>query len=162
MRKFICILLMLLFAIPAIAEDQSSPFAPFDLTVPEAVTLEQSEGSCTFVHGETRVVVLVIDRVPDEDPAAAVLRMMGQFDPDAVIGEDIAAAEGFSGVEAVTKDKYGEGVDALTVMLLSDEGELLILSGYNLAGSETHVRGLMDTLLQGLTVDGVPVVLMTK
>lgn len=163
MKRIICILLMLLFAVPVLAEGTApaaeNPFAPFTLTVPEEVTVEDGEGSRTFVHGETRVVALLIDRVPDEDPAAAVIRMMGQFDPAAVIGEDLPTAEGFSGVEAVTKDKFGPGVDALTVMILSHEGELLILSGYNMAGSEVHVRGLLDTLLQGLTVDGAPVVL---
>ena len=163
MKRIICILLMLLFVVPALAEGTApaaeNPFAPFTLTVPEEVTVEDGEGSCTFVHGETRVVALLIDRVPDEDPADAVIRMMGQFDPAAVIGEDVPTAEGFSGVEAATKDKFGPGIDALTVMILSHEGELLILSGYNMAGSEVHVRGLLDTLLSGLSVDGAPVVL---
>ena len=157
MKRMICILLMLLFALPVTA--QENPFAPFTLTVPEEVTVEAGEGSCTFIHGQTRVVALLIDRVPDENPADAVIRMMGQFDPAAVIGEDVPAAEGFSGVEAATKDKFGPGIDGLTVMILSHEGELLILSGYNMAGSEVHVRGLLDTLLSGLTVDGAPVVL---
>ena len=157
MKRMICILLMLLFALPVTA--QENPFAPFTLTVPEEVTVEAGEGSCTFIHGQTRVVALLIERVPDENPADAVIRMMGQFDPDAVIGEDIPAAEGFSGVEAATKDKFGPGIDGLTVMILSHEGELLILSGYNMAGSEVHVHGLLDTLLSGLTVDGAPVVL---
>ncbi len=163
MKRIICILLMLLFVVPVLAEGTApaaeNPFAPFTLTVPEEVTVEDGEGSRTFVHGETRVVALLIDRVPDEDPAEAVIRMMGQFDPAAVIGEDLPTVEGFSGVEAVTKDKFGPGVDALTVMILSHEGELLILSGYNMAGSEVHVRGLLDTLLSGLSVDGAPVVL---
>lgn len=166
MKKLFCILLMLLFALPALAEGtppaEENPFAPFSLTIPEEVTIENGEGSCTFVHGETRVVALLIERVPDETPADAVIRMMGQFDPAAVIGEDVTTAEGFSGVEAATPDKFGPGVDALTVMILSHEGELLILSGYNMAGSEVHVRGLLDTLLSGLTVEGAPVVLKTE
>ena len=160
MKRILCILLMLLFALPVTAEE--NPFSPFTLTVPEEVTVEVSEGSRTFVHGETRVVALLIERVPDEDPAEAVIRMMGQFDPAAIIGEDVSTAEGFSGVEAVTPDKYGPEIDVLTVMILSHEGELLILSGYNMAGSEVHVRALLDTLLSGLTVDGAPVVLKTK
>ena len=163
MKRILCILLMLLFAIPALAEEspltREYMIAPFTLTLPEEVTVEEGEGSCTFVHGQTRVVALLIDRVPDENPGDAVIRMMGQFDPAAVIGEDVPTAEGFSGVEATTKDKFGPGIDALTVMILSQEGELLILSGYNMAGSEVHVRGLLDTLLSGLTVEGAPVVL---
>ena len=166
MKRILCILLMLLFAIPALAEEspltREYMIAPFTLTLPEEVTVEEGESSCTFVHGQTRVVALLIDRVPDENPGDAVIRMMGQFDAAAVIGEDLVTADGFSGVEAVTRDKFGDGVNALTVMLLSHEGDLLILSGYNMAGSEVHVRGLMDTLLQGLTIDGNPVVLRTK
>lgn len=166
MKKYLCILLMLLLTLPALAEGaplaEDNPFAPFSLAIPEEVTVEEGEGSRTFVHGETRVVALLIERVPDENPADAVIRMMGQFDPAAVIGEDVPTAEGFSGVEAATKDKHGEGIDGLTVMILSHEGELLILSGYNMAGSEVHVRALLDTLLQGLTVDGSPVVLKNK
>lgn len=127
MKRMICILLMLLFALPVTA--QENPFAPFTLTVPEEVTVEAGEGSCTFIHGQTRVVALLIERVPDENPADSVIRMMGQFDPAAVIGEDVPAAEGFSGVEAATKDKFGPGIDGLTVMILSHEGELLIQIG---------------------------------
>ncbi len=166
MKRIICILLMLLFTLPALAEvaplAEENPFAPFSLASPKEVTLESGEGSCTFVHGQTRVVVIRIDRVPDEDPATAVIRLMSEFDPKAIIGEDVPTAEGFSGVEAATPDKFGPGVDALTVMLLSHEGDLLILSGYNMAGSEVHVRGLLDTLLQGLTVNDLPVVRKTK
>lgn len=156
MKRIICILLLMLFAFPVSAEE--NPFAPFTLAAPEGVTIEAGESSCTFVHGQTRVVAIRIDRVPDEKPAEAVIRMMGQFDPQAVIGEDVPTADGFSGVEAVTRDKYGEGVDGLTVMILSHEGDLLILSGYNMAGSEVHVRGLLDTLLSGLTVNDSPVI----
>ena len=160
MKKLLCILLMLLLAFPALAAE--NPFAPFSLTVPNEVSLESGDISCTFVHGQTRVVVIRVDRVPDEDPATAVIRLMGEFDSKAVIGGDLPTAEGFSGVEAVTKDKYGEGVDALSAMLLSHEGDLLILSGYNMAGSEIHVRALLDTLLQGLTANDLPVVLKTE
>lgn len=172
MKKIICILLMLLFALPALAEGtplaegaplaEENPFAPFTLAVPEEVTVEEADGSRTFVHGTTRVVAIRIDRVPDDDPAEAVIRLMGQFDPAAVIGEDVPTAKGFSGVEAVTEDRFGEGIDALTIMLLSHEGDLLILSGYDMTGSDLHVRALLDTLLSGLTVDGSPVVPKTK
>lgn len=166
MKKCLCILLMLLLTLPALAEGaplaEDNPFAPFTLAIPGEVTVEEVEGSRTFVHGTTRVVALLIERVPDENPADAIIRMMGQFDPAAVIGEDVPTAEGFSGVEASTKDKYGEGIDALTVMLLSHEGDLLILSGYDMTGSDAHVRALLDTLLSGLTADGSPVVLKNE
>lgn len=166
MKRIICILLMLLMNIPALAEEipaaEAGILAPFAVTVPEEVTVEDSEGACTFIHGQTRVVAIRIERVPDADPAGAVIRMMGQYDPAAVIGEDLPAAEGFTALEAATPDKFGDGVDALTVMILSHEGELLILSGYDMSGSEVHVRALLDTLLAGLTSDGKPVILKNE
>jgi len=157
MKKIICILLMLLcFVFPAFAE--TNPFAPFILSAPPAVQLAESEGTYTFVEGLTRVVAMVIDRVPDEEPADAILRMMAQFEPDAVIGEDVPMIEGYVGVNALNTDQFGEGVDQLTVMILSHEGDLLILSGYDLEGDEDKVRLLLDTLLKNLTVQGEKIV----
>lgn len=163
MKKFICILLMLLFALPALAEGaplaEDNPFAPYTIAVPEGAELTQSEGTYTFVQGMSRVVAILIDRVPDADPAAAVIRMMAQFDPDAVIGEDLPLAEGFVGLEALAEDKLGEGVDQQTVMILSQEGEVLILSGYSLEGDEEAAQSLLEQVLCGITVNGKPVYL---
>ena len=169
MKRIICTLLALLcFALPALAEGallaegapraaEATPFAPYALTTPEAVELTENEGTYTFVYGVTRVVAMVIERVPDEDPGEAIIRMMAQFEPDAVIGEDIPMAEGFVGLNALHTDKFGEGIDQLTVMVLSSEGDLLILSGYDLAGDETRLKALMDALLASLTADGVAI-----
>lgn len=148
MKKILCILLMLLLALPALAEEENA----FVLDLPEGVTLEEKEGSMTFVEDTARVVAIIITRVPDEDPAAAVIRLMGQFDPEAVIGEDIAAVEGFHALQAVTADKFGEGVDCLTVMILSDAGELLILSAHDMSGDETKAQALLDAVLAGVQV----------
>ena len=172
MKKLLCILLMLIFALPAMSEgaplaegaplSDDNPHAPFTLTVPEAVTPVDNEGSVTYVYGTSRVVVIRIERVPDENPADSLIRMLGQFDPDAVIDGELLTAEGYAGLTARTADKFSEGVDALTVMLLSPDGTLLILTGYDMAGSEEHATALMDTLLSGMTVDGAPVVLRTE
>lgn len=157
MKRIWCILLMLLIcALPALAEE--NPFAPYCLTVPDSVELTETEGTFTFVHGKTRVVAMVIERVPDENPDGAIIRMMGQFEPDAVIGDDLAMAEGFVGLQAVNQDKFGEGLNQLNVMVLGSDGNLLILSGYDLDGDEEQVRLLLDTLLSTLTVDGVKIV----
>ncbi len=157
MKRILCILLMLLIcALPALAEE--NPFAPYCLTVPDSVELTETEGTFTFVHGKTRVVAMVIERVPDENPDGAIIRMMGQFEPDAVIGDDLSMAEGFVGLQAVNQDKFGEGLDQLNVMVLGSDGNLLILSGYDLDGDEEQVRLLLDTLLSTLTVDGVKIV----
>lgn len=168
MKKIICMLLMLLFAFPALAEGaplaeeaplaEASPFAPFEMTAPPAVTLEENEGKLTYVYGRTRVVAMVIDRVPDEKPAEAIIRMMAQFEPKAVIGEDLSMAEGYVGISARNEDKFDEGVDLITVMVLSSTGALLILSGYDLNGDEEQVQQLLDTLLASLTVDGSRIV----
>lgn len=155
-RIFGLCMALLLCALPALAAE--NPFAPYCLTAPAAATLEVNEGTYTFVHGNTRVVALVIERVPDEAPAEAVIRLMAQFEPEAVIGADIPMAEGFVGLSAVNRDKYGEGIDQINVMVLSSDGSLLILSGHSLDGDEAQVQLLLDSLLSTLTVDGVRIV----
>lgn len=165
MKKILCILLAIMcFTLPALAEgaplaEDVNPFAPYALTAPEGVELVEAEGTYTFVSGSTRVVAMVIARVPDEKPSEAVIRMMAQFEPDAVIGEDLPTVEGFVGLHALNTDKFGSGVDCLTVMVLSSAGDLLILSGYDLEGDEEAVQALLDGLLAALTVDGVNIVL---
>lgn len=164
MKKFICILLMFLFTLPVLAEGtplaegaplaEDNPFAPYTIAVPEGAELTGSEGTYTFVQDMSRVVAILIERVPDEDPAAAVIRMMAQFDPEAVIGKDLPMAEGFVGLEALAEDKLGAGVDQRTVMILSQEGELLILSGYSLEGDEEAAQSLLEQVLRGITVNG--------
>lgn len=158
MKKLLCILLALLtLIIPALAEE-ANPFAPYVLTAPEGAALEDGEGSLVFVAENARVVAQVIDRVPDADPAEAILRMMTQFEPFAIVGGDIAAAEGFVALSAVNEEKFGEDIDMITVMVLSEGGDLLILSAYDMTGDEARARALLDGLLQTLTVDGVRVI----
>ena len=156
MKKLLCILLMLLMTFPALAEEEN-PFAPYALSLPEGAVLEEYEGTYTVVSGMTRVVVMVIPRVPDAEPAEAIIRMMTQFEPQAVIGEDIPLAEGFTGVQALNEDKFGEGVDQTTIMILCAHGDLLILSGYDLEGDGEAVTALLEALLTGLTAEGAPI-----
>ena len=153
MKKLLCILLMLLMTCSVLAEE--NPFAPYAFSLPEGAVLEAYEGTYTVVSGMTRVVVMMIPRVPDADPAEAIIRMMTQFEPQAVIGEDILLADGFTGLTALNTDKFGEGVDQTTVMILCAHGDLLILSGYDLTGDGEAVGALLDALLTGLTADGV-------
>lgn len=158
MKKFLCILLALLtLTVPALAED-ANPFAPYVLTAPEGAELTDGEGSLTFVRENARVVAQVIDRVPDADPAEAILRMMTQFEPFALLGEEIEAAEGFVAVSALNEDKFGDGIDLITVMVLSEKGDLLILSAYEMGGDEKQAKALLDELLADLMVDGVFVI----
>lgn len=163
MRKMLCILLMLIFALPALAEDATlSEAPPYTLGAIEGVIIEEGEDLVTFVYGTSRVVAIIIDRVPDEKPAEAVIRMMGQFDPNAVIGENIPLKEGFVGVYAATEDKFGDGIDSMTAMVLSAEGKLLILSGYDMSGSRTHAQALLDAILKSVTADGQPILMIEK
>ena len=150
MKKIICILLLL--TLPAAAESFTWP--GYVLHIPEGAEVESTESAVTFVQETARVVAIIIERVPDEIPAEAVIRMLGQFDAQAVIGEDIPVAEGYTAVQAVTADKFGEGVDVLTVMVLSDAGELLILSAYDMAGDEEKAQTLLDTVLAHVRVHG--------
>ena len=160
MKRILCILLMLLFCLPALAEE--NPHAPFTLTAPESVARVDNEGSVTYVYGTSRVVVIRIERVPDADPADALVRMLAQFDPDAVIGDALSMAEGYTGLTALTAAKFGEDVNAYTVMLLAPDGTLLIFTGYDMAGSDNHIQALMDTLLSGISASGAPIVLRTE
>lgn len=160
MKRILCILLMLMLCLPALCEE--NPHAPFTVTAPETVLREDNEGSVTYVYGASRVVVIRIERTPDAEPAEAIVRMLGQFDPDAVIDEELPMAEGYTGLTAFATDKFGTGVDALIVMLLAPDGTLLILTGYDMGGSEEHAQALMDTLLSGMTAEGAPVVLRTE
>lgn len=156
MKRIICILLMLLFALPALAEN---PFAPYEIALPEGAVLEAGEGSHAIAADKTRVVVMVIPRVPDADPESALQRMVFQFDPDAVLEDAIPLAEGYVGVTALSEDRFGEGVDQLNLFILSAAGDLLILSGYDLDGDEDKVQSLLDAILHQLTANGDPLVL---
>lgn len=159
MKRIGCILLLMMLLPLSVPAEEENPFDPYCLTVPPAVTLEENEGTYAFVHGASRVVAMVIERVPDENPAEAVIRLMLQFDPEAVIGDDLPMAEGFVGLEAVNGDKFGEGMDQINVMILSADGSLLILSGHSLDGDGEQLRLLLDTLLSALTAAGAPIVL---
>ena len=163
MKRIICILMMLLFAFPALTEGaplaEKNPFAPYEIALPEGVTLEAHEGTHAFASGKTRVVAMLIERVPDADPAEAIVRLMGQFEPDAKIEEKLVLENGCVGLTACTTDKFGEGVHQWNVMILSTQGDLLILSGYDLDGYDEDVHELLDALLAEITLNGADVVI---
>ena len=156
MKRIICILLMLLFVFPSFA--QENPFAPYEIAIPDGAVLENGEGSHTFVSGKTRVVTMLIPRVPDTDIESALQRMVFQFDPDAVMKDFIPMAEGYAAVTSRSDDQFGAGVDQLNVLILGPSGDLLILSGYDLDGDEDKVQSLLDALLENLTVNALPLV----
>lgn len=162
MKKLICILLAICCLGSLALAEEANPFAPYTLSIPEGAALEESEGTYTIVRDATRVVVIPISRVPDAAPAEAIVRLMAQFEPQAVIGGDVPTAEGFTGLTALNADKFGDGMDQTTIMVLSDEGELLILAGYDLTGDAEGLQTLLEEILAGLTAEDAPVILTDK
>lgn len=166
-------LLMMTFS-PALAEDliappseSKSPLAPFDLSIPADWTVMLNGSSVTFVSGNTRVVAMVISRVGDveADHQAALATLIKQFSPEAQEAQPLTLTPGFYGLQAVTADALegaGEGnlVDQLTVMVLWQtalQGELLILSGYDMTGDNAAVQAMLDAILSATTVNDAPV-----
>ena len=174
MKKLLSILLtavLFLTCMPALAEEAMAALLPFSLTLPQDVTIQENAGgtSVTFLHGNgmTRAVAMVLERVPDEngDHAAALNTLMGQFAPEAENYTPLALSEGFYGLLATTPGALegvgGARIDQVTIMVLWQtplEGELLILSGYDMQGETARAWTLVDALTQALTVNGVPVV----
>ena len=66
---------------PMLTAVPESALAPFNVVLPEDAHVEMAEGRITLVRGDSRVVAMVISRVPDEDPAAALPILMQDFDP---------------------------------------------------------------------------------
>lgn len=177
MKKLIALLLALLLCLPALAEsaDVSGALAPFAITTPDDVTAQLAPGgtSVTFAHGNgsTRVVAMVLSRVPDEngDHAAGLERLMEQFAPGAQDFTHLSLTPGLHGLMAVTPGALegvnGTQVDQVTVMVLwqtSLRGELLILSGYDMTGATDRTNAMINMLLRSATVNDAPVVPLTE
>lgn len=156
MKKLLLLVLCLLLAANvALAADHA--FGPYGVTLPDGAVLENTDGVYAIVRGSSRVVALHIDRVPDEDPAAALVRMLPLYDESAVQTGTLTLAAGCVGITALTANRLDEGVDQLTCMLLH-EGDLLILAGYDMQGDEQAATALLNDLLRGVTIDGVSIV----
>lgn len=109
------------------------------------------------MRGDSRVVAMVISRVPDEDPAAALPILMQDFDPKTSETMDFDAQPGFCILGGVVNDAFGDGEDKITLMVLADSGELLILSGYNLARDHHALYLFLTELLENASMDGAAV-----
>lgn len=176
MKKVLAILLSLLLCLSAAAEapqqeqplELLAPFA-FDLPAEVTATLALGDASVSFVHenGTTRVVGMVLSRVPDEngDHAAELQRLMAQFAPNAQEGTPLALTAGCHGLMAVTpgalEGTNGARVDQVTIMVMWQtalQGELLILSGYDMSGETECTQAMLNLLLRAATVNDAPVV----
>lgn len=179
MKKLIILLTALLLCLPALAETvppEEAPatlaLPPFVITLPTDVVLADAtpeDSSVTVVHGNgaTRVVAMVLSRVPDEkgDHAAELERLMGQFAPLSTDYVHLELAPGFHGLMAVTpgalEGAQGQKVDQVTVMVLwqtAMRGELLILSGYDMEGETARAQTMLNMLLRCCTVSDAPIV----
>lgn len=139
---------------PMMTAVPESALAPFNVILPDDTHVEMAEGRITLVQGDSRVVAMVISRVPDEDPAAALPVLMQDFDPKTSETMDFDAQPGFCILGGVVNDAFGDGEDKITLMVLADSGELLILSGYNLAQDHHALYLFLMELLENVSMDG--------
>lgn len=142
---------------PMMTAVPDSALAPFNVVLPDDTHVEMAEGRITLVQGDSRVVAMVISRVPDEDPAAALPVLMQDFDPKTSETMDFDAQPGFCILGGVVNDAFGDGEDKITLMVLADSGELLILSGYNLARDHHALYLFLMELLENVSMDGAAV-----
>ena len=142
---------------PMMTAVPESALAPFNVILPDDTHVEMTEGRITLVQGDSRVVAMVISRVPDEDPAAALPVLMQDFDPKTSETMDFDAQPGFCILGGVVNDAFGDGEDKITLMVLADSGELLILSGYNLAQDHHALYLFLMELLENVSMDGAAV-----
>lgn len=142
---------------PMMTAVPDSALAPFNVVLPEDAHVETVEGRITLVQGDSRVVAMVISRVPDEDPAAALPVLMQDFDPKTSETMDFDAQSGFCILGGMVNDAFGDGEDKITLMVLADSGELLILSGYNLARDHHALYLFLMELLENVSMDGAAV-----
>ena len=100
---------------PMLTAVPESALAPFNVVLPEDAHVEMAEGRITLVRGDSRVVAMVISRVPDEDPAAALPILMQDFDPQTSETMDFDAQPGFCILGGVVNDAFGDGEDDLSM-----------------------------------------------
>lgn len=139
---------------PMMTAVPESALAPFNVVLPDDTHVEMADGRITLVRGDSRVVAMVISRVPDEDPAAALPVLMQDFDPKTSETMDFDAQPGFCILGGVVNDAFDDGEDKITLMVLADSGELLILSGYNLAQDHHALYLFLMELLENVSMDG--------
>ena len=82
---------------------------------------------------------------------------MQDFDPKTSETMDFDAQPGFCILGGVVNDAFDDGEDKITLMVLADSGELLILSGYNLARDHHALYLFLTELLENASMDGAAV-----
>lgn len=144
---------------PVPTEIPQSLFAPFNLTLPEEAYAEVTDSRVTLVQDSSRVVVIYLSRVPDDDPETALPVLMQNFDNATDETIPFAAEEGFWILGGVVTSAFGEGEDKITLMVLAANGDLLIFSGYNQVQDHQALYDFLTALLERVTFNGKPVYL---
>ncbi len=144
-------------AASVLTEVPADALFPFSLTLPEGAHVELTDGRTVLVSGSARVVAMVIARTPDDDPASTLPELMNQFDANTDELIEFDAEDGFHILGGVVTNAFGEGEDKITLMVLSDTGNLLILSGYHLEKNHQALYTFLTDLLARVTVDGTRV-----
>lgn len=144
-------LALLLFASSALAD--AYVFGSFELTVPEDVQVEEHENTRTVVRGQTRVLVQVIPQELSEDGQAQVRELMTVYSEAITDVSDVSLISELFGAMGLIENRLDAGIHEVPVLILSD-GELLILSGYDLDGDTLAVHTLLTELLSGTTLAG--------
>ena len=152
-------LALLLFASSALAD--AYVFGSFELTVPKDVQVEEYESTRTVVRGQTRVVVQVIPQELGEDGQAQVRELMTVYNEAITDVTDVPLIAELFGAMGLIEDRFDEGIHEVPVLVLKD-GELLILSGYDLDGDTLAVHTLITELLSGVTLAGDAILPATK
>ncbi len=155
MKKLMIWAAALCLLLSAALAEEPQLLLPYVVEPGEEMTVEIGDASVTYAQGNTRIVAQYFSRVPDEDSVLALQRLMREFDSEAQELVPLAMAEGFAGLQGVSVGQLDENVRRMTVMVLR-EGQLLILSGYDLDDDVSRLSGMMRMLLERTTLNGEP------
>ena len=158
MKKILLLALALALLMTTALAEEAVPysFGSFELTVPADAAVEENEATITVVRGQTRIVVQVIPQELAEDGQAQVRELLIVYSDKITDVTDVPLIGGVYGAMGLVADQFDEGIHQVPVLVLTD-GELLILSGYDLEGNTLAVHTLLTELLCGTTLAGEPI-----
>lgn len=156
MKRILLLALALAMLMTSALAEESYTLGSFELTVPEDAAVEESDLTRTVIREETRVVVQVIPQELCEDGQDQVRELLGVYSESIADITDVPLVSGLYGAMGLIENRLDEGIHEIPVLILTD-GELLILSGYNLDGDMLAVHTLITDLLSGVTLAGKPI-----
>lgn len=154
-RILLLALALALLMTTALAESAAYSFGGFEITMPEDVTVEEHDASRTVVRDQTRIVIKVIPQELAEDGQAQVRELLDIYHERTTNITDVPLMSDIYGAMGLVANRFNEGIHEVPLLVLSD-GELLILSGYDLDGDTRAVHELLTELLADATLAGEP------